>query len=754
MGEHLLEELGGFDGAAEILRAWREGMAPEPALLVSEWADRHRVLGSRGSAEPGPWRTARAPYLQAVMDALSPSHPARRVVLMKGAQVGGTECGNNWIGYVVHHAPGPMLAVQPTTELAKRFSEQRVDPLLEETPALRERVAPARSRDSGNRQLSKEFPGGQLVMTGANSAVGLRSMPARFLFLDEVDAYPGDVEGEGDPVALAEARARTFGWRRKTLLVSTPTIAGLSRIEREYQATDQRRYFVPCPHCGHMQWLRFERLAWDKGAPETARYPCEACDGAIGERHKTAMLAAGEWRPTADAAGPARHRVPPLGALLAGGLALVGAGRARLGGGAGRRASAQDLPQHRARRDLAGAGRGAGLGAAAGAAGGRLAARHRAARGGWCSPPGPTCSATASRSRSGAGRRASRAGWWSTRCCRARRASRPPGTAWPPSRPGTGRARAAAAAGSLRIAAMAVDTGGEFTADAYRQIRRLRDPALMACRGVEGWGAGAMVARASRTTRRTRGVELRNVATAPVKAELYRRLWLGRGEGEGFPPGWVHLPAGIGAEWVRQLVAERLVTARDRRGFARREWRKLRERNEALDCAVLARAALHELGADRRGEGFWAGLAPPAGRRPGRTPPRRSFGGAGRRLRGPSRLRRARRRGIRRPRREGRGRSRPARSGAASAARPTWRGWGGDGHQPARRPGGRRGESYAARAARREAGEGDRGGMRRPRCLQAARKAPVARPASRPLQGPPFMPAMLRTRATITARLH
>ena len=136
----------------------------------------------------------------------------------------------------------------------------------------------------------------------------------------------------------------------------------------------------------------------------------------------------------------------------------------------------------------------------------------------------------------------------------------------------------------------------------------------MACRGVEGWGAGAMVARASRTTRRTRGVELRNVATAPVKAELYRRLWLGRGEGEGFPPGWVHLPAGIGAEWVRQLVAERLVTARDRRGFARREWRKLRERNEALDCAVLARAALHELGADRRGEGFWARLAPPAGR--------------------------------------------------------------------------------------------------------------------------------------------
>ena len=90
--------------------------------------------------------------------------------------------------------------------------------------------------------LSKEFPGGILVLTGANSAVGLRSMTARFLFLDEVDAYPGDVEGEGDPIALAEARARTFGWRRKAYLVSTPTLAGRSRIEREYQMSDQRRF--------------------------------------------------------------------------------------------------------------------------------------------------------------------------------------------------------------------------------------------------------------------------------------------------------------------------------------------------------------------------------------------------------------------------------------------------------------------------------------------------------------------------------
>jgi phage terminase large subunit GpA-like protein len=137
----------------------------------------------------------------------------------------------------------------------------------------------------------------------------------------------------------------------------------------------------------------------------------------------------------------------------------------------------------------------------------------------------------------------------------------------------------------------------------------------MACRGVEGWQANVMVSRASRTTKRTRGVELRNVASAPIKAELYRRLWLVRTD-EGYPPGWVHLPAGMEPEWIRQLVSEQLVTVRDRRGFSHREWQKLRERNEALDCAVLARAALHELGADRQGERFWPPPEPDAGNEP------------------------------------------------------------------------------------------------------------------------------------------
>ena len=209
------------------------GLAPDPSLTVSHWADRHRVLSSRAASDASPYRTARTPYMKAFMDALSPRPPAQRVVFMKAAQVGATEAGNNWIGVCMHHAPGPFLAVQPTVGLAKRLSQQRIDPLIEESPDLRALVLPSRSRDAGNTILGKRFPGGQLMLTGANSAVGLRSMPARWVFLDKGDADPGDVDGKGDPIATAEARPISFGHRSKGFPASTPTQKGLRRIERK-----------------------------------------------------------------------------------------------------------------------------------------------------------------------------------------------------------------------------------------------------------------------------------------------------------------------------------------------------------------------------------------------------------------------------------------------------------------------------------------------------------------------------------------
>ncbi len=290
------------DGALVYREAFRGGLTPDPDHTVSTWADAHRMLSQKASAEPGHWRTERTPYLREIMDQLSPSSPAQRVVLMAGAQIGKSETGNNWLGFVIHHAPGPMLMVQPTVDTAKRFSKQRLAPMIEETGILKERISENKSRDASNSMMAKEFQGGVLLITGANSATGLRSMPIRYLFMDEIDAYPIDVDGEGDPIQLAEKRTTTFA-RRKVYMCSTPTVKDVSRIEREFLRSDQRRYFVPCPHCGHKQHLRWAQLKWSNDDPQTAAYACEECGALIEERHKTDMLNAGEWQAMAPGDG-------------------------------------------------------------------------------------------------------------------------------------------------------------------------------------------------------------------------------------------------------------------------------------------------------------------------------------------------------------------------------------------------------------------------------------------------------------------
>ncbi len=291
---------------AEVMSRWNSGLKPDPAYTVSEWADTYRMLSSKAAAEPGKWRTARTPYLREIMDCLSASSPVQRIAFMKGSQIGGTEALNNAIGYVIHMTPGSILAVSPTELLAKRNSRQRIEPLIADVPELRERIAPARSRDSGNTVLSKDFPGGVLVMTGANSAVGLRSMPARFLLLDEVDGYPGDVDDEGDPILLAERRSATFAKRRKIFLVSTPTLKGTSRIRREFEASDKRYYFCPCPFCAYKQPIKFEHLTWPEGEPHKVALKCEDCEKLIYEHSKTQMLKEGEWIATAKGDGLTR----------------------------------------------------------------------------------------------------------------------------------------------------------------------------------------------------------------------------------------------------------------------------------------------------------------------------------------------------------------------------------------------------------------------------------------------------------------
>lgn len=282
----------------DIVRGYLDAVRPVPLTTVSVWADKNRRLTSESAAEPGPWVTDRTPYLREIMDALSPSNSITEVRVAKGVQLGFTESGLNAVGCYIDLDPCPIMYVMPTLEMAKAISESRIDPMVNESPALRKKVRPNREKDSGNTKFVKRFAGGILILSGANSAASLRSRPVRMLVLDEVDAYPISVDNEGSPISLAEKRTSTYGDRRKIYKLSTPTIEGQSVIQKEYEATEQRKFYVPCVHCGHMDHLRFENLKWDKGSPETAAYYCTECGAAMYDRHKTQMLAAGEWRAT------------------------------------------------------------------------------------------------------------------------------------------------------------------------------------------------------------------------------------------------------------------------------------------------------------------------------------------------------------------------------------------------------------------------------------------------------------------------
>ena len=539
------------------------------------------------------------------MNKLSPYDVTQRVAIMAGAQVGKTECGNNWIGEVISHAPGPMLMVQPTLDMAKKVSKQRLAPMIESTPILRDKVKENREKDSGNTLMMKEFEGGVLMITGSNSAAGLRSMPIRDLFLDEVDAYPGDVDGEGDPVSLAEKRTSTFA-RRKILITSTPTIKGLSRIEKEYISSDQRRYFIACPHCGHQDFLTWSgwigyykpedpgtmhhHIAWDEGNPKSAHMICSGCKGRVEERHKTKMLEGGEWRATATGNGTAGYHIPamlsPLGwkswadcaqefldskddqfRLRAWVNAVLGecfeeAGDSIEPEGVLRRIYeyAAEVPN--------------GVGAltcSVDVQGNRLEAKVK----GWGAHeeswliaytvlPGDP------------GRDIHEEPWKSLTEFITHRFTHESGRLVP-------------------IETTFIDSGGAHTDQVYRFCRVHVARRVYAVKGASTAGM-PLVGKPSFTNRLH--VPLFIIGTDTAKDQIYSRLKLRTPGG-----GYMHLPAWTGLEYVQGLCSERAVTKYVKGKGAVREYVKLRERNEPLDLEVYALAALHV-----RGPHYVAGL--------------------------------------------------------------------------------------------------------------------------------------------------
>ena len=287
-------------------RAWAEAAAsacvPRPRLSVSAWADAYRRIAPGTSPEPGPWRTDRVPYLRGIMDALNDPN-VETVVVMMASQLGKTECMLNILGYFVDQDPSPILLVLPTIEAVEGFSKERIETTFGATPALRGKLEQGKdgrstSRKSGQTIRLKMFPGGYLAMAGANAPAGLASRPIRVVLCDEVDRFPETAGTEGDPVKLARQRTSNFH-NRKIVLVSTPTIDGLSKIQDWHAQGDQRQFLVPCPLCGTMQWLRWDHLKYKNEAGERdlehCYYQCPHCEQHIEERQKPAMIAAGQW---------------------------------------------------------------------------------------------------------------------------------------------------------------------------------------------------------------------------------------------------------------------------------------------------------------------------------------------------------------------------------------------------------------------------------------------------------------------------
>lgn len=576
------------------ISAVKSGLKPDAQLTVSEWADQNRILSQKSSAEAGPWRTSRTPYLRKVMDSLSSNSPIQRVVFMAGAQVGKTETGNNWFGYIVHHAPGPMMFVQPTMDLAKRLSKQRLAPMIEETPCLRDLIAETRSRDSGNTLLSKEFRGGVVILTGANSAVGLRSMPAKYIFLDEIDAFPEDVEGEGDPVNLAEKRATTFA-RKKIYLSSTPTITDKSRIDREYRDTDMQRYYVPCPDCGNMDWIQWKNIKWFDDDPKTACLLCESCGTLIPEYKKTEMMAeenGAEWRATRESDDirsigfHVSSLYSPLGWKS---WADIVAEFIRSKNDPSRlktwvntvlaetweesysaKIGAEDLQSRCEEYNLLNCPEGVLLlTAGVDVQDNRLAVTVK----GW-----------------GEGEESWLINWIEIY---GDPSDLGPTGPWAQVDSVLLQEYTHESGAKLKVRAAAVDTGGHYTHEAYMFCRSRKKRNVIAVKG-SSTAARPAIGKPSKQDVNFKnqtikgGVDLWLVGTDTIKATIYGRLKKDERTGAGA----YHFPIGIVNEYFKQLTVEKQIT-KYQNGFPKRIWQKpAGARNEALDCEVYAYAAL------------------------------------------------------------------------------------------------------------------------------------------------------------------
>lgn len=591
-----------------LIQGFHDGLRPAKRLNPSDWADEHRFLSSVAAAEPGRWRTSRTPYLRQIMNDFDPYSEVQEVVFMKGAQIGATECGYNILGYFVDVDPGPIMYVMPTEGTVKRNSKMRLDPMIKASPRLNDKIAKAKSRDSGNTMLQKDFPGGTIILAGANSASSLRSVPIRVLILDEVDAFPADLDGEGSPVDLAKARTRTFA-NRKVFQLSTPTVETTSQISKEFESSDQRYYHVPCPECGHMQPLVWPRIKFDKTQRpvKEAHYECEDCGHLIEERNKPRMLAAGKWVSHApENSNPAKagYHLSSLYSPL-GWYSWADAANQFL--------EAKDkndqnklkvfvntvlgevwkekviVPEYE-----------------------RLFERAGGYRTG--EVPKDVCIITCGVDVQQDRLELEVVGWgvglrsWSIDY-RVLPGDTSEAAVWERLKEVFYETFQREDGATIGIFMMAVDSGFN-TSHVYKFCRSMPAAHVVPVKGQSNKSQRVMLrppqsVDVMKNGKKTGTTRLFNIGVDLIKTEVYGALNSNVDADGQTPPMYCHFPDGYDISYYRMLTAERLVKRRNPKGYDEYIWEKIQERNEALDCRVYARAAAAIIGVDRWEPANW-----------------------------------------------------------------------------------------------------------------------------------------------------
>lgn len=301
----------------EFVRSICDAIRPDSRIRIADWAEKQRILPP-DSPEPGPWRNSRTPYLVGIMDALSPGSQYKEVYLKKGHQLGGSALGENFIGHAITSAAGNILAVFATLEDAEKWNLSRFEPMRESTAGLRKRVRDPNQKGADNTQRRKKYPGGFMQLIGANRPGGLKSSTMRYVLLEEMDEYAGDIGNQGSPEELARKRTSNFGRKAKIFGNSTPTVEGSSPIDRNYKRGDQQKYMVHCPDCGAAQFFKWSQMKWPEGKPAKVAYACEHCGVLnVESTWKTKGYENATWVATAKGEdGVASYHLPSLYAPL------------------------------------------------------------------------------------------------------------------------------------------------------------------------------------------------------------------------------------------------------------------------------------------------------------------------------------------------------------------------------------------------------------------------------------------------------